>query len=361
MKNKIIYVSIILFAFLLGSGFNFVLLTYLDLDKNQSTTKTINEIKVEETQAESAVEKVYDAVVVIETYKGNQLIGSGTGFLYRIDTKYGYIITNHHVVAGGDVVKAKLTSGTTVETKVMGSDPYGDIAVLRIDKKDGLTVAEISTTESVKVGSTVFAIGSPIGSEYSGTTTRGCISGKNRMLPISINGTGSNDWIMRVVQTDAAINPGNSGGPLINLAGQVIGVTSLKLVDGSIEGIGFAIPIEDVMKYVSKLEKGESIVRPVLGVSLIDVDDTITLFYEGINIDKNIQNGVVIESVVANSGANTAGLLRGDIITEINGENVDNMAELRYELFKYNVGDKIKITFIRGQTTKMVDITLSSK
>jgi len=165
---------------------------------------------------------------------------------------------------------------------------------------------------------------------------------------------------MRVIQTDAAINPGNSGGPLINLAGEVIGITSLKLVQEEIEGIGFAIPIEDAMKYMDQLEKGEAIKRPVLGVQLLDLDETYALFYSDIRINDDVESGAVVQSVLADTSASTAGIKKGDVILQVGSTKIENKAELRYELYKYNVGDKIKIIYYRDGKTKEIDVTLKS-
>lgn len=359
MRRRAFYSLFLVFAFLLGAGANFALFQYFITAENKTIVKTVTETKIEETAAETAVKKVYDAVLVVETYKSGRAIGSGTGFIYKVSGEYAYIITNNHVVDGGDAIKITLTSGKTVDATVMGKDEYGDIAVLRIAKVDNMVVASVGSTSSVSLGSTVFAIGSPISSEYSGTTTRGVISGKDRYLPISLTNSTSNDWIMRVIQTDAAINPGNSGGPLINMKGEVIGVTSLKLVDSEIEGIGFAIPMEDVMEYVNKLEKGETIPRPVLGVTLVDVSEVRSSFYYyRIQIDPSVQSGVVIEEVLKGSSAEKAGLLSTDVITKVGEKTVDNVAELRYQLFKHNIGDTVKLTYIRGKDTKTVDIIL---
>lgn len=320
--------------------------------------KTINEYKIEETATFDAIDKVYDAVVVVETFVRNTSSSSGTGFVYKKDAAKGYIITNYHVIDGADKVEVIMTNGDRVGATVLGSDPLGDIAVLSIPVDKVIEVAEIGNTKNVRVGSTVFAIGAPMGSEYSGTTTRGCISAKDRMVTYSSTGKGTDDMLMRVIQTDAAINPGNSGGPLIDLAGEVIGVTSLKLVQEEIEGIGFAIPIEDAMKYMNELEKGEEIKRPVLGVQLLNVDETYALFYSNIKISDNVETGAVVQSVIENTSASEAGLKKGDVILQVGDNKVKDKAELRYELYKYEVGDKIKLQYYRDDKIKEVEITL---
>jgi serine protease Do len=271
----------------------------------------------------------------------------------------GYIITNNHVIAEGNKVVIIFSNGERVDAKLLGKDTYADISVLSVPKDKVIKVAQIGSTKNLKLGNTVFAIGAPISTDYSGTVTKGIISGTDRFITISATGNSSDDWLMRVIQTDAAINPGNSGGPLLNLAGEVIGINSLKLVEEDVEGIGFAIPIEDAIQYVERLEKGEVIARPMLGVQLLDLDETYALFYSNINVDKSVKAGAVVQDIIADSGASKAGIKKGDIITKIGDKTIDNKAELRYELYKYNIGDKIKITYYRDKKNKEVEITLT--
>lgn len=357
MRKKIVISVVIILTFFLGCFSTYILINYFPL-KTEKIEKLVTEYKIEEQTTFDAIDKVYDAVVVVETFVNNRKSSTGTGFVYKKDDKYGYIITNNHVISGSSKVEIIMADGDRVAATVLGGDDIGDIAVLSIPSSYVIKVAEIGNTDSVKVGSTVFAIGAPMGSEYSGTTTRGCISAKDRFVTFSSDETSANEILMKVIQTDAAINPGNSGGPLINLAGQVIGITSLKLVQEEIEGIGFAIPIEDAIEYVDQLEKGEEIKRPVLGVQLIDIDDTYALFYSDIRVDKSIKSGVVIQDVIDGSAASLAGLKKGDVITKVGNVEVDDKAELRYQLYKYSVGDKLKISYNRSGDIKEVVVTL---
>ncbi len=357
MRKFFLYTFTLLLFFFLGIIFNYTYMTYYPMT-TKNIDKVINEIKVEETVIEDAIERVYDAVVVVESLNNNNRIANGTGFVYDIDDKNGYIITNHHVISEGNSTFITLSNGERVEATLLGSDVYADIAVLSVPKESVIKVASIGTSEESKVGNTVFAIGAPVSIEYSGTVTRGIISGKERLVAISLAGTASNDWLMRVIQTDAAINPGNSGGPLVNIAGEVIGINSLKLIDSKIEGIGFAIPIEDAMIYVEKLEQGEVISRPILGVQLLDVTDTYALFYSNISLADKIISGAVIQAVVKDSSAAKAGLQKGDVIIKIEKKEIKNRAELRYELYKHDVGSTIKLTYYRGEELKETQVTL---
>ena len=367
MRGKIITLTTVLMAFLLGGGAMYYYEEVYDNNKSVGTTnqttyttgviKCSNDITIDETGISTAVGKIYDATVTIQNYKNNKLSSSGSGFIYKKDDNYAYIMTNHHVIENADKVIITLSNDDQVEGTVTGSDEYLDLAVVKIDNKNVTQVATLGNSENTNLGDTVFTVGSPVGYEYRGTVTRGTLSGKNRMVEVSIAST--NDFVMRVLQIDAAINPGNSGGPLVNINGEVIGINSLKLVEDEIEGMGFAIPIEYAMNYVDDLEKGNEIERPLIGITMLNVTDNYRLYQNGIMVDKDISSGVVIVSVVKDSGASKAGLKKGDVITKINGSNVSNAAYLKYELYKCNVGDTIELTYIRNGKENTTKLTLT--
>ena len=198
-----------------------------------------------------------------------------------------------------------------------------------------------------------------MGYDYRGSVTSGILSGKDRMVSLSVSGTTSEDWVMKVLQIDAAINPGNSGGPLLNVNGEVIGVNSMKLVQDEIEGMGFAIPIEIAMAHVSELEQGKKIEWPMIGISMVNVSDATSLYRYNIKIDNNITEGVVVADISAGSGAAKSDLKAGDIITKLNGEKVKNSAYLRYELYKNKPGDSIELTYIRNGKEHTTKVTLT--
>ena len=243
-----ILILIILISFISGF-FGSLVVLYCS---GGTTTNTINTSSVNITETNSiadAVEKVYDAVVVVESYYKGELYSTGTGFVYKKEGNKAYIMTNNHVIDGGETIKVLFNDGTELETKVVGADTYSDIAVLSIAANDDIKVASLGKTEDLKVGDTVFTVGSPEGSEYAGTVTKGVLSAKERLVAVALSNTTTSDYYMSVLQTDAAINPGNSGGPICNTNGEVIGITNMKLVDNSVEGMGFAIPIEDALTY----------------------------------------------------------------------------------------------------------------
>jgi serine protease Do len=266
-------------------------------------------------------------------------------------------MTNQHVVDDATGIKILLTSGEEVEGTILGGDEYLDIAVIRIPAEKVISVASIGSTENLKLGEQIFAIGTPVGEEYFNTVTSGYVSGIDRKVTVSVKS--NNDWVQEVIQIDASINPGNSGGPLVNYNGEVIGINSMKLVDSSIEGMGFSIKIEDAMKHISTLENGKGISRPLLGITHCNVSDTYTLKRYGITLDSSIDEGIVVISVEDGSGASKAGLKKGDVIVKLNDDDVTDMAYLKYLLYKYNAGDTINLTYIRNSKTKTTKVTLT--
>lgn len=365
-KENLKTIFLITFSFVIGGVIMFALLKWTPLVSQVIGTSGENVVTRNDTQIyeknslAAAVDKVYDAVAMVSAYEQNSLISTGSAFVYKTDDKYGYLLTNYHVVSGADSVTVTMMDDTEAEAKVLGGDEYLDLAVLRVDKSNVSMVANIGNSEDMKLGDTVFTVGTPMGEEYRGTVTSGILSGKDRMVSVSVSNTSSSDWVMRVLQFDASINPGNSGGPLVNANGEVIGICSLKLVDDEIEGMGFAIPIEYAMNHIESLEKGEEIKWPVLGVSMVNASDRTGLYRNQVNIDRNITEGVVVIQAERGSGAADAGLTTGDVITKINGKEVKDSAYLRYELYQHQAGDTIKITYIRDGKENTVDVKLGS-
>jgi len=332
-------------------------------NSNGETAKVEKSVTITDTGIADAVEKVYDSVVVVETFINDKAYASGTGFVFKTNDKLGYIITNHHVIANANKYKVIFTNNKTVEATLVGSDEYSDIAVLTVNKNDVISVSEIGSSSKMRVGDTTFAVGAPIDSSvYSWTVTRGILSGKNRLVEVS--GTNrNNSFIMEVLQTDAAINSGNSGGPLCNANGEVIGVTNMKLASSQIEGMGFAIPIEDATSYAESIISGKGVERPYLGVSLSDYSTTTSNSSSGIwrffNMEP-IETGVYVQTVEKDSAADKAGIKVGDNIKKVNGVEVSDTSHFKYELYKYEIGKTITITIERDGATKDLSVTLQS-
>lgn len=357
MTKKTKSIILILLAFFLGAGAMYMLVNYSPAAVQTIVNKSEKEVTVTDTGIADAVEKLYDAVVVVGSYKNGVLSSSGTGFVYEEDDKYAYILTNSHVIDNATSIKVKFTNDNIENVELVGNDSYSDIAVLKVAKDKVLKIAEIGTNENLRVGDTVFAIGAPLDNEYSWTVTRGILSGKDRLVDVSVSNTASADWVMSVIQTDAAINSGNSGGPLANSNGEVIGVTNMKLVSDGVEGMGFAIPIEDAINYAKQLRENGKIERPFIGISMLDSSDTFNLARYRINLDTSLEGAVVIETQKG-SPADDAKLQMGDVITKIEDYEVTSVARLKYYLYKYAPGDKVKITYVRNGKTETVTIKL---
>ena len=337
---------------------------YLMIGTRQNSTTTTNGVttstaKLTETNSISdAVSKVYDAVVVVEVYSNNQLASTGTGFVYKKANGKAYLMTNNHVISGGKTVKVLFQNGDELEATTVGSDTYSDIAVLSVKDSDKIVAATTGASDKSKVGDTVFTVGSPEGSDYAGTVTKGILSAKDRLVEVALSNSQTSDYYMQVLQTDAAINPGNSGGPLCNTNGEVIGITNMKLVDDTVEGMGFAIPIEDALKVAEVLEKDGKVSRPYIGISMLDLSNSYYLWQSGIMVPENVDNGVAVVKVESNSPADKAGLKKGDIITKLAGKETKSLAEFRYELYKHSPNDSVEVTYIRDGKEQKATLTL---
>ena len=355
----VVIILVIIVSLISGSlGAYTILQTKTTTSKSEDGITT-SSIKLDETNTISeSVDKVYDAVVVVEGYSRNQLASTGTGFVYKKSNGKAYIMTNHHVVAECETVKVLFTNGDELETKIVGSDAYSDIAVLSVKDSNKIQAATMGDSEKTKVGDTVFTVGSPEGADYAGTVTKGILSGKDRLVAVALSNSTTSDYYMNVLQTDAAINPGNSGGPICNINGEVIGITNMKLVDDSVEGMGFAIPIKDALNYAATLEKEGKILRPYIGISMLDLTNSYYLWQAGINIPENVKAGIAIYTVEPNSPASKAGFKKGDIITKIGDNKVESLAEFRYQLYKLSPNDKVKITYIRDGKEQTTTVTL---
>lgn len=307
------------------------------------------------------VEQVSSAIVGItniqkraDFWSGDEIneAGTGSGVIYKLTDDSAYIVTNHHVVEEADVVEIILDDDTNIEAELLGSDIFTDLAVLKAPRSEIPIEHAINmgTSNNVKVGEPVIAIGNPLGHMFAGSVTQGVISGKQRTIPIDLNQNGRPDWQTDVLQTDAAINPGNSGGALINIEGQLIGINSMKVNQEIAQGIGFSIPIDAAKPIIAQLEETGTVHRPHMGVEIYSLEEVPQTEWEDtLNIPNDVSGGVYIWSIDRQSPAELAGLRRLDVITSFAGEEVEDIVALRKILYEEKqIGDEVEVVYYRN-------------
>lgn len=364
-----------------------ILGTFLTLQTSHSSTSNTESKQVHSTTVKTAyknttstseaVDKVKNAVVSVITYSDSsnqglfekeensdsQISSEGSGVIYKKEGKYAYLVTNTHVINGAKKVDILLADGNKVPGEVVGSDVYSDIAVVRISVDKAKAVAEFGDSNQLTVGETAIAIGSPLGTDYANSVTQGIISSQGRNVKLKAD-NGQN-ISTRALQTDAAINPGNSGGPLINIQGQVIGITSSKISNNgqtSVEGMGFAIPANDVVNIIKQLEEKGKVVRPALGIQMMDLSNLSTSDLSQLKLPEKISGGVLVRSTLENMPASDK-LQRYDVITKIDDTNIESTADLQSALYSHQINDTIKVTFYRDgkQQTTSIKLTKSTE
>lgn len=314
-----------------------------------------------------AAAKVRPAVVSIVNLKGENGTSTeqsalGSGVIFRVSSGKAFIMTNNHVIEGSDDLDIVTVDGVRKEAKLIGKDRISDIAVLAVDDKGISTVADIGDSSKLRLGETVIAIGNPLG--LGDTLTSGIVSYTNRIIPISINQDGVYDWEQHVIQTDAAINEGNSGGALVDLDGRVIGINTMKIADTGVEGLGFAIPANEVMKTVNELVEDGKITRPYLGVYTVDLNNEYAPLDETqrkeLKLPDSVKDGAVV--LEAHGPAKEAGLKLNDVITAFDGEPINSTLDLRRYLYDTKkIGDELEVTFYRAGKEETVTLKLTDK
>lgn len=355
--------------------------TTLQLSQKQNTsptnTTTVSKTAVKnENSTTQAVDKVKDAVVSVITYSANsqnslfgsaetdtdtnteQISSEGSGVIYKKEGNFAYLVTNTHVISGAKKVDIRLADGTKVPGEIVGSDTYSDIAVVKIAADKVTTVAEFGDSDQLTVGETAIAIGSPLGSEYANTVTQGIVSSLNRN--VSLKSEDGQAISTKAIQTDTAINPGNSGGPLINIQGQVIGITSSKIATNggtSVEGLGFAIPSNDAINIINQLEKNGKVTRPALGIQMVNLSNLSSTDLQRLNVPSSVTAGVVVRSVITSMPAN-GHLQQYDVITKVDDKAISSTTELQSALYSHSIGDSMTITYYRNGKEETTTIKL---
>ncbi|KWW22284.1 peptidase S1 [Peribacillus simplex] len=304
-------------------------------------------VNLQDTQNQSPFQQQSTESEKVET-------GTGSGVIYKKANGKAYIITNNHVIEGAKEVEISLYDGQKATAAVVGADALTDLAVLTIDASKAPDGIKFGNSDSMRPGEEVLAIGNPLGLDFSRSVTQGIVSATGRSISVD---TSDGAWTLDVIQTDAAINPGNSGGALINTAGEVIGINSLKISESGVEGLGFAIPSNDVIPVVTELIENGKITRPYLGVSLASIEELPQYYLQ--DVPEAAKTGVMITSIEAGSAAEKGGLKQQDIIMEMDGTKISTAAELRKYLYTdKKIGDKVKVKVYRGKEEKTATITL---
>lgn len=379
-KKGVTFLIIILIGFLSGALGSFVTLQLYQKQVSQAANNTTNTVTQtsykNENATTQAVNKVKDAVVSVITYSSNrqnsvfgndetdtdtdsqQVASEGSGVIYKKNGKDAYLVTNTHVIQGASKVDIRLADGTKVPGEIVGSDTFSDIAVVKISSEKVTTVAEFGDSSKLNVGETAIAIGSPLGSEYANTVTQGIISSLNRN--VSLKSQDGQAISTKAIQTDTAINPGNSGGPLVNIQGQVIGITSSKIASNggtSVEGLGFAIPSNDAQNIIKQLESDGKVTRPALGIQMVNLANIGASDLRKLNIPSSVTSGVVVKSVQSNMPA-SGHLEKYDVITKVDDKEISSSTDLQSALYNHSIGDTIKITYYRNGKEETTTVKL---
>ncbi|SHR40618.1 heat shock protein HtrA [Mycobacteroides abscessus subsp. abscessus] len=283
--------------------------------------------------------------------------GSGSGVIFKVTGNEAYIVTNNHVIEGASEIEVSLYNGEKASAQLIGADALTDLAVLKIDSKDVEGTLDFGDSSTLRAGEEVLAIGNPLGLEFSRTVTQGIVSATDRTIDVT---TSAGEWELNVIQTDAAINPGNSGGALLNSSGQVIGINSLKISEDGVEGLGFAIPSNDVVPIVNQLIESGQISRPYMGVSLAGLEELPQMYLQ--EVPETVTEGAMVMQIDSSSAAAKAGLAVGDVIVSIDDVKVTNSNDLRKYLYNdLSVGDEITLKVYSKGQEKTVTMTLTGQ
>lgn len=315
----------------------------------------------------SAAAKVAPAVVSIlnhgELSEGDpEQAALGSGVIFKKEKGKAFIITNTHVISGASDLEIVTSDGASRKAEIVGQDSINDIAVLEIDGQGIDTVIELGDSKKLRAGETVIAVGNPLG--LGGTLTSGIVSYTSRMIPVSLNQDGVYDWEQEVIQTDAAINEGNSGGALVDLNARLIGINTMKISDTGVEGLGFAIPVNDVMKTVDDLLLHGKVVRPYMGVYTLDLNNRFSPISDeqrqDLKLPSHVTEGVIV--LEAHGPALEAGLKLNDVITQLDKQPIQSTLELRRYLYENKkIGDDLEVTYYREGKLEKTTLKLTDK
>ncbi|WHY80878.1 trypsin-like peptidase domain-containing protein [Siminovitchia fortis] len=357
-------------ASLIGSAITLASVQYFDSNQVDQPVETTENVNVEKAAASSnsisdIVEHSSKAIVGVVNKKNQPdgfqpskevTSGTGSGVIYKKTDKEAFILTNNHVIEGAGQIDISLYNGKVAEAELIGTDPLTDIAVLKIKGNYDIAPLKVGDSDALRAGDQVIAIGNPLGLDLSRTVTQGIVSAVNRTIKVT---TSAGDWDLDVIQTDAAINPGNSGGALINASGELVGINSLKISENGVEGLGFAIPSNEVTTIAEEIIKNGQVVRPYLGVSVVGLDKVLPFYLQ--DLPDAVKEGVMVASIDENSEIAKAGLKVQDVIVSINGKSIKDEGELRKFLYtKLSVGDQVTLEVYRGSEKHTFTVKLAS-
>lgn len=330
----------------------------LNTDKDTSTSNyKVNPVSIDDDTSE-LYKKVKDSVVTIQiTDVSGRTLSIGSGSIIKNDNGTINILTNNHVVDNSSgIINVIFSNGSSVEATIIGKDNVSDLALLKAEVDFEVTPIELGDSDLLQQGESVIAIGSPLDLAFSGTVTKGIISGLNRNIESDTNGDGINDYNMQVIQTDTTINPGNSGGPLINMDGQLIGINTSKINLSGFEGMGFSIPINEALLIIEQLNENGHVDRPKLGISYSPTN--MLNDYTRSELGLNDNNGLYVNEVLKGGSAEKAGLKDGDVIIKVNGSDIESISDFTSILYRSRSGDSLQLVVLRDGNELDIDVKL---
>lgn len=341
-----VFLTFLVFPYLVNRG-------YVQVDLSQQRSEKISAV----------AERLQPAIVSIFGYteqtdmelEDMQDYSIGSGVVVRKLGDVVQIVTNYHVIQGANDIEVMLINGERIKAKLLAEDPMSDLALIEVQSKLITQVAKYGDSDRLRVGETAIAIGNPLGLGNTPTITTGVISSLKRTVPVSLQNNEEYDWELDVIQTDAAVNEGNSGGALLNMRGELVGIISMKMLDVGVEGLAFAIPINQARPLIEQMMEHKKVKRPFIGIAMQDLQQFVGT--ENLNLPEGINHGVIV--LEADGPAKKAGLQEEDVIVRLDSQEIHDSIDLRKYLYaEKEIGDRLTITFYRDGKKQTVSLRL---
>ena len=341
-----VFLTFLVFPYLVNRG-------YVQVDLSQQRSEKISAV----------AERLQPAIVSIFGYteqtdmelEDMQDYSIGSGVVVRKLGDVVQIVTNYHVIQGANDIEVMLINGERIKAKLLAEDPMSDLALIEVKSKLITQVAKYGDSDRLRVGETAIAIGNPLGLGNTPTITTGVISSLKRTVPVSLQNNEEYDWELDVIQTDAAVNEGNSGGALLNMRGELVGIISMKMLDVGVEGLAFAIPINQARPLIEQMMEHKKVKRPFIGIAMQDLQQFVGT--ENLNLPEGINHGVIV--LEADGPAKKAGLREEDVIVRLDSQEIHDSIDLRKYLYAdKEIGDRLTITFYRDGKKQTVSLRL---